>query len=91
MDISELKKYSKRRKNINALESKYEVLSDDELKAAFEELKSSVLSEEKTVTDALEDSVAITREASKRVLHMRHFDMQLLGGMVLHEGRIAEM
>jgi len=87
----ELKKYSKRVKNINALESKYEVLSDDELKAAFIELKNSVLNEEKILTNVLEDSFAITREASKRVLNMRHFDVQLIGGMALHEGRIAEM
>ncbi|MEA3369802.1 MAG: preprotein translocase subunit SecA [Campylobacterota bacterium] len=87
----ELKKYSKRVKKINALEAQYEALSDDELKAAFEELKNSVLKEEKTLTDALEDSFAITREAGKRVLNMRHFDVQLIGGMALHEGRIAEM
>ncbi len=87
----ELKKYSKRVKNINALESKYEALSDDELKALFLELKESVVSEDKTLEDALEDSFAITREASKRVLNMRHFDVQLIGGMTLHEGRIAEM
>ena len=87
----ELKKYSKRVKNINALESKYESLSDDELKAAFAKLKDSVLSEEKSLNDVLEDSFAITREAGKRVLNMRHFDVQLIGGMVLHEGRIAEM
>jgi len=87
----ELKKYAKRVKNINALESKYESLSDDELKKSFLELKNSVLSEEKTLDDVLEDSFAITREVSKRVLNMRHFDVQLIGGMVLHEGRIAEM
>jgi len=87
----ELKKYSSRVNKINELESKYEALSDDELKASFLELKNSVLSEEKTLTDVLEDSFAITREASKRVLNMRHFDVQLIGGIVLHEGRIAEM
>ncbi|EDZ62762.1 preprotein translocase subunit SecA [Sulfurimonas gotlandica GD1] len=87
----ELKKYSKRVSNINALEAKYEVLSDDELKEAFSELKNSVLNEEKTLTDVLEDSFAITREVGKRVLNMRHFDVQLIGGMALHEGRIAEM
>ncbi|MEN8303111.1 MAG: preprotein translocase subunit SecA [Campylobacterota bacterium] len=87
----ELKRYSKRVKNINALESKYETLSDDELKAAFLELKKSVLNEDQTLTDVLEDSFAITREAGKRVLNMRHFDVQLIGGMALHEGRIAEM
>jgi len=87
----ELKKYSKRVKNINALESKYEALSDDELKAAFLELKNSVLNGDQTLTDALEVSFAITREVGKRVLNMRHFDVQLIGGMALHEGRIAEM
>jgi len=87
----ELKKYSKRVKAINALESKYESLSDDELKAAFNELKESVLSGERSLDDVLSESFAITRESSKRVLDMRHFDVQLIGGIVLHEGRIAEM
>ncbi len=87
----ELKKYTKKIKKINDLESKYEVLSDDELKNAFENLKQSVRSGEKSLDDVLYDSFAITREASKRVLNMRHFDVQLIGGMVLHEGRIAEM
>ncbi len=87
----ELKKYLKKVKKINALEEKYESLSDEELQAAFEELKQSVLNEEKSLDDVLFDSFAITREASKRVLGMRHFDVQLIGGMVLHDGRIAEM
>jgi len=87
----ELKKYLKRVNNINALESNYTKLSDDELKASFSELKNSVLNEEKTLDDVLEKSFAITREVSTRVLNMRHFDVQLIGGMVLHEGRIAEM
>ncbi len=87
----ELKKYAKIVKKINALEAKYEALSDDELKNAFLELKNSVSNEEKSLNDALEDSFAITREVSKRVLSMRHFDVQLIGGIVLHEGRIAEM
>ncbi|WP_297441192.1 preprotein translocase subunit SecA [Sulfurimonas sp.] len=87
----ELKKYAKKVRNINALESKYEALSDDELKAAFEALKLSVQNEEKTLDDVLEDSFAITREAAKRVLNMRHFDVQIIGGIVLHDGRIAEM
>ncbi|UCM99219.1 preprotein translocase subunit SecA [Sulfurimonas sp. SWIR-19] len=87
----ELKKYAKKVKKINELESKYEVLSDDALKNAFEDLKQSVRSGEKSLDDVLYDSFAITREAAKRVLNMRHFDVQLIGGMVLHEGRIAEM
>ncbi|MEN4053225.1 preprotein translocase subunit SecA [Sulfurimonas sp. NWX79] len=87
----ELKKYLKKVEKINALESKYESFSDDELKASFLELKDSVNSGEKTLDDVLFDSFAITREASKRILGMRHFDVQLIGGMVLHDGRIAEM
>ncbi len=87
----ELKKYVKKVKKINALEEKYEKLSDEELQAEFNALREAVLSEEKTLDDVLFDSFAITREASKRVLNMRHFDVQLIGGMVLHEGRIAEM
>jgi len=87
----ELKKYTKKVNKINALEEKYKALDDEELQAAFEALKKSVLNEEKTLDDVLFDSFAITRESSHRILGMRHFDVQLIGGMVLHEGRIAEM
>jgi len=87
----ELKKYLVRAKKINALESRYASLSDDELKSEFLKLKTLVLDNKKSLDDVLEDSFAITREASKRVLGMRHFDVQLIGGMVLHEGRISEM
>ncbi len=87
----ELKKYTKKVNKINALEKKYKAFTDEELQTAFESLKKSVLNEEKTLDDVLFDSFAITREASHRVLGMRHFDVQLIGGMVLHEGRIAEM
>ena len=87
----ELKKYLKRISKINALEEKYKALSDDELKSEFNDLRNSVLDDSKTLDDVLTDSFAITREASRRVLNMRHFDVQLIGGIVLHEGRIAEM
>jgi preprotein translocase subunit SecA len=87
----EIKRYSKRVKLINNLESKYEVLSDDELKQKFEELKKTIQNNDKTLDEVLNDSFAITREASKRTLNMRHYDVQLIGGMVLHDGRIAEM
>jgi len=94
----ELKKYQKRVKDINALEPKYEKMSDEELKNEFNNIKSKVLEEIKngadeqaTLNKYLNDVFALTREASKRVLNMRHFDVQLIGGMVLHEGRIAEM
>lgn len=87
----ELKKYKKGIARINALEAHYEAMDDVALKSAFEELKNAVRSGGKTLDDVLYDSFAITREASKRVLGLRHFDVQLVGGMVLHEGRIAEM
>ncbi|TKI69884.1 preprotein translocase subunit SecA [Sulfurimonas crateris] len=87
----ELKKYTKIVNKINSLESKYQTLSDDELKSAFSELKESVLNGSRSLNDVLADSFAITREASVRTLKMRHFDVQLVGGVVLHEGRIAEM
>jgi preprotein translocase subunit SecA len=87
----ELKKYKKIVDNVNKLEDNYKSLSDDELKDAFLKLKQSVLDDEKTLDDVLEDSFAITREASVRTLGMRHFDVQLIGGAVLHHGRIAEM
>ncbi|MFV0563860.1 preprotein translocase subunit SecA [Malaciobacter mytili] len=87
----EVKKYRKRANAITSLESKYEKLSDEELQNCFEELKQAVLNNEKSLNDVLNDSFAITREASKRILGMRHHDVQLIGGMVLHDGRIAEM
>ena len=87
----EIKKYKKRVALINALESKYEAMSDDEIKAVFKELKAQVKDESKTLDDVLNDVFAIVREVSKRTTTMRHFDVQLIGGLVLHEGRIAEM
>lgn len=87
----EIKKYYKRVHQINAREAHFSALSDDELQAAFASLKEEVQNNIKTLDQVLVDSFAITREASKRVLGMRHFDVQLIGGMVLHEGRIAEM
>ena len=87
----EVKKYIKRVAQINALEPMYEKMSDDELKIKFNELKSQVVEEKVTLDEILNDVFAIVREASKRVLKMRHFDVQLIGGMVLNEGRIAEM
>ncbi|MFZ2889998.1 MAG: preprotein translocase subunit SecA, partial [Sulfuricurvum sp.] len=87
----EIKKYLKRVAQINAREEHFSALNDSELQEAFAVLKESVQSHTKTVDDVLVDSFAITREVSKRVLGMRHFDVQLIGGMVLHEGRIAEM
>ena len=86
-----VKGYLKKAKKINELEKKYEALSDDELKAEFNTLKTAVQAQEKSLDDILDDSFAITREASKRALGMRHHDVQLVGGMVLHDNSIAEM
>ncbi|GAA7876678.1 preprotein translocase subunit SecA [Helicobacter pylori] len=91
-----IKQYKKKVLAINALEPTYEKMSDIELQNAFEELKNRVRStekdlQEKTLLEVLPESFAITREASKRILKMRHFDVQLIGGMVLNDGKIAEM
>ncbi|MGL2828637.1 preprotein translocase subunit SecA [Helicobacter pylori] len=91
-----IKQYKKKVLAINALEPTYEKMSDVELQNAFEELKKRVRSvekdlQEKTLLEVLPESFAITREASKRILKMRHFDAQLIGGMVLNDGKIAEM
>ena len=85
-----LKKLQKTVRDINALEPAMETLSDDELKAKTPELKAR-LAAGATTDDILPEAFAVCREASKRVLKMRHFDVQLIGGMVLHQGKIAEM
>ncbi|MBQ8608918.1 MAG: preprotein translocase subunit SecA [Campylobacter sp.] len=87
----EIKKYYKRVAKINALEPKYEALNDDELRAEFVTLQNSLIEGKVTKDGILNDVFAIVREVSKRTLNMRHFDVQLIGGMVLNEGKIAEM
>ena len=77
-------------KQINELEPDMEKLSDSELRGKTGELKKK-LQEGKTLDDILPEAFAVVREASKRVLGMRHFDVQLIGGIILHQGRIAEM
>ena len=86
-----VKNYLKKVKNINALEAQYEALDDEALQSAFQALKSEVTEGTKTLNDVLYDSFAITREVAKRTLDMRHYDVQMVGGMVLHDGNIAEM
>ncbi len=86
-----VKNYLKKVKTINALESTYEAMDDDTLKATFEALKQEVKNSIKTVDEVLVDSFAITREAAKRSLGMRHYDVQMVGGLVLNDGNIAEM
>jgi len=77
-------------KTINALEDQMAALSDDELKAKTAEFKQRYANGE-TLDDLLTEAFAVVREAGKRVMGMRHFDVQLIGGMVLHQGKIAEM
>ncbi|GEN83044.1 protein translocase subunit SecA 2 [Sporosarcina luteola] len=86
----QLRKYRKVVQHINSLESKYEPMSDEELAHMTEVFKVQI-QEGETVQAILSDAFAVVREASKRVLGMRHFDVQLIGGMVLAEGNIAEM
>ena len=77
-------------KKINALEPQMEALSDADLKAKTEEFKRRI-AEGEALDKVLPEAFAVCREASKRVLGMRHYDVQLIGGMVLHLGKIAEM
>ena len=85
-----IKQSQKTVRAINALESALEQLSDESLKAKTPELKAKLQSGA-TTDDILVEAFAVCREASRRVLKMRHFDVQLIGGMVLHQGKIAEM
>ncbi len=85
-----LKRMQERVREINALEPEIEALSDDALRAKTEEFRSRFEAGEE-LDELLPEAFACVREASKRTLGLRHFDVQLIGGMVLHEGRIAEM
>jgi preprotein translocase subunit SecA len=85
-----LKTYRKTIERINALEPEYESLTDDELRAKTEAFKARVAGGE-TLEALMPEAFAVVREGSKRVMKMRHFDVQLLGGMALHNGKISEM
>ncbi|MDB5930114.1 MAG: protein translocase subunit secA [Polaromonas sp.] len=85
-----LKTYRKTVDQINALETQYEKIDDDQLRAKTQELKGRVSAGE-TLDALLPEAFAIVREGSKRIMKMRHFDVQLLGGMSLHNGKISEM
>ena len=87
----EVKKYKKRVEQITALEEKYKACSDEELQSDINTIKQEIQNNTKTVDEALNEVFAITKEASTRVLNMRHYDVQLIGGLVLHDARIAEM
>lgn len=85
-----LKQYRKTVERINALEPQFETLSDDALRAKTGEFKDRVAKGE-SLDDLLPEAFATVREGSKRVMKMRHFDVQMLGGMALHNGKISEM
>ena len=86
----EVKRMTKAVQAINALEEKMVALSDEQLRAKTEEFKARIAQGE-SLDRLLPEAFAVAREAGKRVMGMRHFDVQLIGGMTLHEGKIAEM
>ena len=86
----DLKRYWKNVDAVNALEPTYEAMSDDELRDQTRLFRER-LAAGKTLDDLLPEAFAVVREASKRTIGLRHFDVQLIGGMALHEGQIAEM
>ena len=85
-----LKSYRKTIERINALEPEYEKLDDEQLRAKTQTFKDRVAAGE-TLDAVLPEAFAVVREGSKRVMKMRHFDVQMLGGMSLHNGKISEM
>ena len=85
-----IKQYTQTVKRINALEPAIQALSDEQLRAKTDEFRQRHANGE-SLDDLLPEAFAVVREAGKRVLGMRHFDVQLIGGMVLHYGKIAEM
>ena len=90
LDSRELKKYYKTLDKVLALEDTYKTLSDEELKAKTAEFRNRITLGE-TLDDLLPEAFATVRETSSRVLNMRHFPVQIIGGIILHQGNIAEM
>ena len=87
----EIKKYKKRVELINNLEESYQKLSDSELKSAINSIKDDIQNNNINLDDVLNEVFAITREASVRTLSMRHYDVQIVGALVLNDGKISEM
>ena len=85
-----IKQYRKTVAIINGLEAQYEALSDEQLRAKTDEFRARVAQGE-TLDKILPEAFAVVREGSKRVMKMRHFDVQMLGGVSLHKGKISEM
>src|SRR6185295_13817874 len=86
-----VKAYMPRVAQINALEKELEKLSDEALRARTDQFRKELADGDKTLDDILVPAFATCREAAKRTLGQRHFDVQLIGGMILHEGKISEM
>src|SRR5262245_56708978 len=87
----QFKQYAKRVERIGAWEPELELLEDDELRDQFQELKRRHQEDGESLDDVLPETFALVREIGRRTMQMRHFDVQLIGGMVLHDGQIAEM
>ena len=85
-----IKQYKKTVAKINALEPQIQALDDDALKAKTTEFRER-LAKGETLDQLLPEAFAVVREASQRVLGLRHYDVQMIGGIVLHQGKIAEM
>ncbi|MCX7742427.1 MAG: preprotein translocase subunit SecA, partial [Tepidimonas sp.] len=85
-----LKSYRRIVERINALEAPLQMLTDEQLQAKTAEFKQR-LAQGQSLDDLLPEAFAVVREASRRVMQMRHFDVQLMGGIALHQGKIAEM
>ena len=89
-EAKQFKSYEKRVARINAFEPEMELLDDEELRAAADALRERARNGE-SLDDLLYECFALVREAGRRTMGMRHFDVQMIGGMVLHDGAIAEM
>ncbi|MDE6201457.1 MAG: preprotein translocase subunit SecA [Clostridiales bacterium] len=86
-----VKRLSARAEQVLALEDRFAAMSDDELRGMTEQFKKRYNENFETLDDLLPEAFAVVREASMRVLHMKHFKVQIMGGIALHQGRIAEM
>src|SRR3954471_12909185 len=90
-EAKQFRSYSRRVERIGGWEAELELLEDEEIREQFAELRTRVQEEGATLEEVLPESFALTREMGRRTMNMRHFDVQLIGGMVLHDGQIAEM
>src|ERR1700754_2488260 len=90
-EAKQFKAYAKRVERINAWEGELELLEDEEIREQFAALITRVREEGESLDDVLAEAFALTREVGRRTMAMRHFDGQLIGGMVAHDGQIAEM